>query len=212
MPHSDKKQNAQLESSSIKKIEEKLKSVLTDKRYKHSIGTKDEAIKLAKKYGADPEKAAIAGLLHDSAKYMNKEEMIKFILDNKIQIPADNLHATATLHAFASEYIAYRDYHIEDKEILNAIRYHTVGNTNMSTLEKVVFIADKIEPNIRKGEPFDTMREILKKTDSLDQTLLFSYGQTIIKLIYEHSYVNLDTVSNWNHLVSQIETPYLKNN
>lgn len=112
----------------IERIKEQLKKSVDNEIYGHCIRTMEEAERLALVYNTDIEKAKIAGLLHDCAKQKEKSD--------------DNLK-----HAEAGAQLAEKIYKIDDIDILNAIRYHTTGREGMTDLEKVVFIADKIEPN-----------------------------------------------------------------
>ena len=134
----------------IKKL---LKQNLSDKRFLHSLGTADEASRLAKRFNLDENKAYIAGLVHDCAKNMSDDELLDIIknkvrtgfLDSEIKNPK-------TYHAIAGVYIAKRDFEIDDSEILNSIRNHTIGRIDMSLFEKIIFLSDKIEPNTRDKE------------------------------------------------------------
>lgn len=185
----------------IKAIKEHLKRDLNEKRYHHSIGTEEKAIELAKKFGADPEKAAIAGLLHDCAKRIPKDKLLKFIDDNKIIISEDTQKSPSVIHAYVSEWIAKNEYGIKDPEVLSAIRHHTIGSVDMSTLDKVVFIADKIETITRKEKQFDDIRSILHHSNNLDSTLEFIIGETIKYLVNKKSIIHPDTILSWNSLL-----------
>ena len=134
----------------------KLKDSISAKRYKHSIGTMNEAEKLAIHYGVNVEKAKIAGLLHDCGKSIKKN---------------DNL-----THAALSAELAKSVYHIEDKDIINAICYHTTGRKNMTLLEKIIFIADKTEIN-RDYDGVENIRDISYK--NIDDALINSLESTI---------------------------------
>ncbi|MDF2616977.1 MAG: metal dependent phosphohydrolase [Sedimentibacter sp.] len=101
-----------------------LKKSIGEKRYDHSLGTMEEAVRLSNLYGADIEKSRIAGLLHDCGKSIEKN---------------DNL-----THAAKSAELARLIYHVEDEDILNAILYHTTGRENMTILEKIIYINNRI--------------------------------------------------------------------
>ena len=128
-------------------IKKTLKESLSEERYNHTLGTADCALKLAKKYGLDEKKAYLAGLLHDCAKCKSNDELLKIIKQELKNIDEGELQNYKTLHAPVGEYFARTMYNIDDSEILNAIRYHTIGRVNMSLFEKIIFLADKIEEN-----------------------------------------------------------------
>lgn len=122
----------------IYKIREQLKGVLDEERYQHTLGVEFTAAALAMRYGADVYKAELAGLLHDCAKCYRGEELA---------VIANGEKGTAkTLHAVCAPIVAKKIYGIDDVEILSAIRWHTTGKANMALLDKIVFVADFIEP------------------------------------------------------------------
>nr|WP_300090408.1 bis(5'-nucleosyl)-tetraphosphatase (symmetrical) YqeK [Sedimentibacter sp.] len=133
-----------------------LEKSIGQKRYIHSLGTMEEAVRLSVLYGGDKEKARIAGLLHDCGKSMEKN---------------DNL-----THAAKSAELARTVYHVDDDEIINAILYHTTGRENMTILEKIIYLADKTE-HCRK---YDGVEELRKLADSnLNDALIYSLERTI---------------------------------
>ncbi len=142
------------------KLIERLKDKISDKRLEHSLGVEYTACCMAYVHGADPEKARIAGLLHDCAKGIpTKEKLIKAKKHN-IPINKSEEKNPDLLHAKLGAYYARYKYDIYDEEILEAIKYHTTGKPNMTLLEKIIFVADYIEPN-RKSLP--EMGEIRKE-------------------------------------------------
>lgn len=190
----------------IERIREKLKNVLPPNRYQHSIGTEQKARELAQLFNVDSDKAALAGLLHDCAKFIKKENMYNFIRDHSITVDEESINSPAVLHAYVSEYLAANEYGISDPDILTAIRNHTLGDINMSDIDKIVFIADKIEDNTRTGAYFDEIREALKITNNLDKTILVSYGQTIKCLVDKKYFINQIAIRNWNYLLEKTQT------
>lgn len=131
----------------FKETETKLQNILPAKRYRHTLGVSYTSACLSMKYGYDMEKAQMAGLLHDCAKYMSDEKLLKKCRDYSIQITKTEEKSAYLLHAKLGAYYAKRKYHIEEPEILNAITYHTTGRPDMKLLEKIVFTADYIEPS-----------------------------------------------------------------
>lgn len=196
-------ENKDTQTYDIKLIKSKLERILSKKRYLHSIGTEEKARELAQKFGADETKAAIAGLLHDCAKFINKEEMFEFLLRRNIHIIDDTINSPAILHALASEYLARHEYNIHDPEILSAISNHTLGNTNMKLLDKIVFVADKIEDKTRQAYYYDEIRYVLNETKDLDAAILVSYAQTIKSLVDKNYFINYTAIRNWNYLLEK---------
>lgn len=141
-----------------KKILKKLKAELKplEGKFEHSLRVGETAKKLAQQYGVDPEKAALAGLLHDCAKAMPQEKLLSYVDENKNigrwhieQFEIDN---PQSLHCPVSALLAETNYNINDEEVLDAIRYHSIGRVEMTPLDKVVMLADKIEPEKVKGK------------------------------------------------------------
>ena len=159
-----------------------LKNNLSKERYEHSLGTADSAKLLAEQYGEDVEKAYVAGLLHDCAKCFTTEKLLE-IIESNLDIEEAEKENYKTLHAPVSSFIAKTEFGVEDVEILSAIRWHTLGNPNMSTFEKIIFLADKIENRTRETWYADPIREYLKEENGLNKAMLQCYKQTIKSLV-----------------------------
>ena len=147
-----------------------LKKMVKPKRYIHSLGVIDEAINLSKLYNANQDKARIAASLHDIAKYIDRDEQKEMITKTLGPDVLEGLPEGA-LHSICGAIYA-RDYlGIDDIDIYNAIYNHTLGKPNMSLLEKIIFVADFIEPS-RNTEA----SKICKKMayDNLDEALLYA--------------------------------------
>ena len=129
----------------------KLKQKLNDKRYIHSIGVEYTAANLAFLYGEDVKRARIAGLLHDCAKCIPTDEKLKKAKKLGIPINSSEKANPDLLHGKLGAYYAKEKFGIKDEEILSAITYHTTGKPEMTLLEKIIFVADYIEPN-RKSD------------------------------------------------------------
>lgn len=130
----------------IEEMKEELSQVLDKKRYRHTIGVAYTSICLAMRYEVDLNKAEIAGLLHDCAKYGSDEKKVKKCEKYGIQLTEVEYQNPALVHAKLGAYLAEHKYGITDEEILSAIRRHTTGAPDMTMLEKIVFLADSIEP------------------------------------------------------------------
>lgn len=140
-------------------MKEKLKEKLSVKRFEHSIGVEYTAGTMAFMYGVDYEKAMIAGLLHDCAKYVPNDKKIAKCEKRKIPISECEYENPELLHAKLSAVYAEEKYGVSDKEILSAITYHTTGKPAMTTLEKIIYIADYIEPNRNILPEMDIIRK-----------------------------------------------------
>jgi len=162
------------------KLRKELEKELKPDRYDHTLGVAYTSASLAMVHGANVEKALIAGFLHDCAKCLSHEEQLSICEKNNIEVTDVERRNHSLLHAKAGIYIASTKYEVRDPEILNAIRYHTTGRENMSLLEKIVYIADFIEPN---RKPLDDMNIIRKEAfEDLDKCLAHILHNSIIYL------------------------------
>ena len=150
----------------MKKIYKYLKKHLTKERYLHTIGVAYTATSLAMKYNPDTtnsqfiKKAEIAGLLHDCAKCMDNNKKIKLCNKNNIKYTSFEAEQPNLLHGNVGAFIAQSKFDINDEDILNAIKWHTTGHPDMSLLEKIIYIADYIEPSRRPIQELDEIRKL----------------------------------------------------
>lgn len=186
----------------INEIKEWLKNNLNEERYEHSIGVSETAVLLAKEFGLDEEKAYLAGLLHDCAKCMSNDEL-KNIINSSIHVEECEMINPKTYHAPVGAYLAQNKFGVDDEEILSAIRWHTVGNLNMTDFEKVIFIADKIEPRTRPVEYINTIKPKLEETNGLNKALLECYNSTIKSLVDRKLKICISTIEIYNKLLSE---------
>lgn len=142
----------------LKKMQKKLKKYQDEARFTHTLGVMYTSAALAMRHGYDLQKAEVAGLLHDCAKCVPNKKKIKICKKHGIPITPSEAENPFLLHAKVGTYIAREKYHIEEDEILNAIRYHTTGKANMSLLEKIIYVADYIEPWRNKAPNLDEIR------------------------------------------------------
>ena len=158
-----------------KNIKKYIKKRLTKERYRHSLGVAYTAIALAMKYNPDTsnsdfmKKAELAGLLHDCAKNMDNDKKIHICDKNNISYSSLEAENAFLLHGKVGAYIAKTKFGIEDEDILNAIIWHTTGRPGMSILEKIIFIADYIEPNRKTAPNLDEVRKLA--FDNIDECL-----------------------------------------
>ncbi|WP_423799143.1 bis(5'-nucleosyl)-tetraphosphatase (symmetrical) YqeK [Neobacillus sp. SAB-20_R2A] len=174
-----------------------VKEQLTEHRYQHTLGVMETAIELARRYGADEKKAETAAIFHDYAKFRPKEEMKEIIRTQGFS--QDLLRFNAELwHAPAGTYLVEKEAGIQDREILDAIRYHTSGRPGMSLLEKIIYLADYIEP----GRHFPGVMEVREMAkENLDKALIQSVKNTILFLMKKNQTVYPETFHTYNDLI-----------
>ena len=186
---------------SVEETKEKLKNCLTPERYFHSEGVMETAVKLAQRFNCDREKAMTAGLLHDCAKCLADVELLKY----KYCLSECEKESRKTWHAPIGALIAEKDYGVSDKEILSAIRFHTIGRKNMSDFEKIIFIADKIEPKTREPEYREPIEKALNMRNRLDDAVFESFKITIKSLADRELPICFQTIEVYNSLLSDIK-------
>jgi len=161
----------------LTKIQEKVESYLDKKRFNHTLGVRYTAAALAMCHGEDILKAEVAGLLHDCAKCIHDDELLALCRQHEIVISDTECAMPFLLHAKVGAWFAYEKYQIEDTDILNAITYHTTGRPQMSLLEKIVYLADYIEP---EREQIPRLAEIRKECfRDIDKALEIALANTI---------------------------------
>lgn len=166
---------ADLKHLSLSQLRPVALSYLKHKRIPHVLGTEQEAIRLAERYGADVEKARRAALLHDCTKKLDMEEQLALCRRYGIQLDGLEQKALKLLHSKTGAAIA-RDVFGVDDEIYSAIWYHTTGHANMTKLEKIIYLADYIEPS-RDFPGVDKLRKVCY--EDLDRGLLMGLEMTI---------------------------------
>lgn len=152
------------------KMRKQLAKALDTKRYEHTLGVAYTSAALAMRYGEDIQKAEIAGLLHDCAKCLDNDKRIQICKKNNIEITEAEQQNPFLLHAKVGGYLANAKYKIEDEDIINSICFHTTGRPGMSLLEKIVYIADYIEPGRDHAANLDEVRRL--SFDDLDEALI----------------------------------------
>lgn len=171
---------------------------LTEQRYIHTVGVMETAVKLAERFGADVKKAETAAIFHDYAKFRPKEEMKQIILDGGGPLEVLDFHHELW-HAPAGAALVKTEVGITDEDILSAIRFHTSGRPNMTPLEKVIYVADYIEP----GRRFPGVEEVRTLAEEdLDLALIQALKNTITFLISKNQAVYPETVATYNALVN----------
>ena len=146
--------------SQIMMLRSKLKTKLDPMRYEHSLSVSFTCMNLAMRYGYDIDKAELAGLMHDCGKRFADEIILKKCISHKIPVTDAEMKALPVLHAKYGAWLAENKYGIEDPEIISAIACHTTGKADMSVLDKIVYIADYIEPARNKAPNLTEVRKL----------------------------------------------------
>ena len=183
----------------IEKIKEDLKQILSERRYEHSIGVMNMAEELAKIYKVDIEIAKIAGLLHDNAKEMTKEEMFKYVEENNIEITEFEKLNVPILQGKIGADIAKKKYGVSE-QIAKAIEYHTTTSPKMDTLAKIIYVSDKVELT-RKSEKFDIEPERKLARIDLDKAVLLIINNTTKYLIDNNKMIATESIETRNKLL-----------
>lgn len=189
-----------MDCTNLEECKKWLKENLSEERYRHSLGTAECASWLAEKYGLDKEKAYFCGLIHDCAKCLPKDELKSMISSCK-DLCEGELINPKTYHAPAGAILAEEYFSVEDKEILSAIRWHTLGKEDMGTFEKIIFLADKIELETRPEEWTKPIKEALNEENGLNKALLICYKNTIKSLVDRDLKICKITVDIYNKLL-----------
>lgn len=176
-------------------------SQMPAKRWEHTQGVMETAVMLAQRYGADPVKAEWAAILHDVAKYWPVSKLYQMMVEHSLS--EELLHYDKQLwHAEVGAFVAEREYGVTDVEVLDAIRYHTSGRVGMTLLDKVVCLADYMEPG-RDFPGVNNIRELANH--SLEQALAAGFDSTIGFLLSRRQIIFPLTVLARNDLIKQLE-------
>ena len=175
-----------------------LRERLKDRRFQHSLNVADAAVMLAKRFGADEEKAYIAGLLHDITKNETDENQLQILQSGGIMLTVTQQNNPKLWHAMSGMVYLRDTLGITDQEILGAVRWHTTGKAGMTLLEKVVFIADYISAE-RDYPDVDVMRRLSET--SLDAAALYALKYSLRTLSEKEKPICEDSVAYYNELI-----------
>lgn len=181
-----------------KEIYEYLSINLNNQRFQHSVRVKETSISLAKHYNINVEKASLAGLVHDCAKNLKNTEIINILEKNGYNIDKMFINNSNIMHGLVGSIIAETVMDIMDRDVLNAIAFHTTGRANMSILEKVIYISDYIEP-MRNFNGVEELRTLAYSY--LDEALLSSFNNTIKYVIEKGDLIHKDTIEARNFIL-----------
>lgn len=183
----------------IKEYTQLIKGRMGERRFVHSLNVSKSAVKLAELYGADVQKAEIAGLLHDSCKEIPNEEMLQIISKGGIILDDTEKSSSKLWHSIAGACYIRDVLGINDNDIFNAIKYHTTGRANMSILEKVIFTADFISDE-RSYNGVDIMRD--KANKDIDDAMLYGLQFTITDLASRKLQIHSNAINCYNDILN----------
>lgn len=172
-----------------------LKENLSQKRYVHSLNVAEECRKLAMKYGEDPDKAYFAGLLHDICKELPDEEQKALVLESNLAVCREELETKSLWHAIAGAYFIKTRFGVEDIDILDSVRFHTVGRAGMTRLEEIVYMGDLISAD-RDYKDVDRIRKIAY-TD-LNAAMLEGFSYSLKSVVKKGGLVPICTAEGYN--------------
>jgi len=166
-----------MKESDITKIRKSMEKKLDSKRYEHTLGVAYTAAALAMRYEVDQNNALLAGMLHDCAKCMSNEKRLSICEKYNISVSEAERKNPFLLHAKVGSFLAMKKYGITDKDVINAILNHTTGRPGMSTLEKIIWLADYIEPGRKQAPNLAAIRKVA--FEDLDRALLMALEDTL---------------------------------
>lgn len=178
---------------------QKVKKRLPENRYNHVLGVLGTAVELAKRFNVPEEKAQVAAILHDVAKFSDRQWMQSVIISQKMDPLLLDYHAELW-HAPVGAYVASYEFGVSDEDVLNAIRDHTTGRAGMSDLEKIIYVADMVEPN-RKFTGVDELRQL--KEQGLDVMMEACIKHSIEFLVSKNQPVFPDSLKCYEYFTKQ---------
>ncbi|MDG4621317.1 bis(5'-nucleosyl)-tetraphosphatase (symmetrical) YqeK [Enterococcus lactis] len=191
--------NNEYTAYSRENLMQKIQMRMSEQRFKHVLGVEETAVALAKKYGASPEKASIAALTHDYAKERPDEEFKMVIVRDGFDPELLNYN-NAIWHGLVGASFVERELGITDAEILHAIRVHTTGAAKMSLLDKIIYVADYIEP----GRDFPGVQDARAIAwADLDEAVAFETKHTLAHLLAQEQQIYPKTIETYNYWVAK---------
>ncbi len=175
-----------------------IRPMMSERRYNHCVNVSVEAVRLAMKYGADVKKAEVAGILHDITKEVDFEKQLQIIEQGDIILTDVEKSTNKLWHAISGSVYIQTELGIDDKDIINAIRYHTTGRADMSLLEKVIFLADFTSAE-RDYSDVDVIRQ--KADISLEDGMLYGIQFTLNRLLERQGLLCEDAIDAYNEIL-----------
>ena len=177
----------------IEDMQKKLEQMLSPKRYQHSLGVMETAAEMACRFGEDEEKARIAGLLHDCAKDIDKAIMIDLCEELDVPLDAIKREQRSLIHADLGAKMLETEFGITDPDIISAVKYHTLGREHMTNLEKILYLADVIEPNRKPFPELEELRALCRS--NLDCAMLCACELSISHVERKHKTLHSQTLA-----------------
>lgn len=181
----------------ISEINKKLRKSLDGKRYAHSIGVAETAAEMAERFGADTDKAYLAGLLHDCAKCISYDESLLLAKKYNCELDDVTLKCPGIVHAPVGAVVARYEYDTEDCEILDAICYHTAAREKMTLLDKIIYVADMAEPS-RTFDGVEDLRRLTK--EDIDLAFCEALRFSLLFNIKKGNIMHPNTLYAWNEM------------
>ncbi len=182
--------------SSVNEIKDILKIRLSKKRYTHSLNVAEAAERLAEKYGADKEKAYFAGLVHDICKEIPHEEQLKMAVACCQGMGITEQKIPALYHSAAGSWYCEHVLHVKDREILDAVRYHTAGRAEMTLTEEIIYLADLISDD-RSYKDVNKMRKLA--FDDIGKAMLEAVSFSVTDVIGKGSLIPENSCAAYNY-------------
>ena len=191
----------------LRKINQDIQRELSEKRYNHSIGVMKKSEELAKLYKVNINKAKLVGLAHDIGKELSKEDKLKYVKENDIEIDRIEKINVGLLHGKIGADICKKRYDFTE-DMQDAIKFHTTGNKDMDLLAKIIFVADKIEEGRKykdknKIKELELIREAAK--ENLDEAMLGLIDSSLIYTMQKKNLIHPDSISTRNQLIINLE-------
>lgn len=191
----------------LKRINQDIKQELSEKRYNHSIGVMKKAEELAKLYKTNMNKAKLVGLAHDIGKELSKDDKLKFVRENNIETDEIEKINIGLLHGKIGADICKIRYDF-DKDMQDAIKFHTTGNKDMNLLAKIIFVADKIEEgriykDENKMQELELVREVAK--ENIDKAMIYLLDSSIMYTIQKKDLIHPDSIYTRNQLIMKMD-------
>lgn len=186
----------------LKQAKELVRSRLSDQRYEHTLNVKKMAVKLAKRYGADEEQAALAALLHDAAKEISKDEMRAIMRAYPEYAEGGEARPTSVWHGICAAILARTEWGVEDEAVLSAIACHTAGKPGMSRLDKILYLADMTSAE-RDWSGVDKLRRL--ERNDLDAAMLVALKQTNDFVLFQGKPLDPMSKAAYEDIQAQVE-------
>ena len=192
-----------MQNTPKERIKESIETYLSEKRKCHTLAVASEALALARHYGVEPEKAELAALFHDMFREKPQEILDEYV--RELGLDTSYLGNSNLAHGRIAGIIMKRDYGIKDQDIINAVSYHTTGRAGMSALEKIIYLADAIEPG--RGYPgAEVLRELAY--ENLDQACINAMNRSIDFIKSRGLVLDWDTIRARDYLMEQERREY----